>query len=201
MSDELKHSEEIGLASPRRYGFAAYLPPSNRRWIIRYALLMTAVVNLVVNGLLAWLTTIGRSHIGLVGVPLFGAPNLVTDTLGTFAILPITTSVLCSAGVRGYRRRGSLDQMTLAGFGPMRWVDRLPSGDLQAGFVLAAVSLGLLAPGSCALLVGVAGGGVGRASFVIYKALLGVALGAVVTPIVAVRAMAEDPVSTPRLST
>lgn len=201
MSDELEPSEDIGLASAGRYGLAAYLSPSNRRWIIRYALLMTAVVNLVVNGLLAWLTTIGRSHLGLIGVPLFGAPNLVTDTLGTFAILPITTSVLCSAGVRGYRRRGLLDATTLPSFGPMRWLDRLPPGDLQAGFVLAAVSVVLLAPGSCALLVGLAAGGLSRGPFVVYKALLGVALGAVVTPIVAVRAMADDPVSRPQLST
>lgn len=201
MGDELEPSEEIGVASARSYGFAPYLSPSNRRWIIKYAVVMTAVVNLVVNGLLAWLTTIGRSHLSLIGAPLFGAPNLVTDTLGTFAILPITTSVLCSAGVRGYRRRGLLDQTTLASFGPMRWLDRLPSGDLQAGFVLAVASLVLLAPGSCAMLIGLAAGGVSRSSFVIYKALLGVALGAVITPIVAVRAMAENPVSSPRLST
>jgi hypothetical protein len=192
MSDEPAHSEEIGLAGDRRYGVAAYLSPVNRRWIIRYALLMTAVVNIVVNGLLAWLSTIGRSHLGLIAVPLLGAPSLVTDTLGTFVILPITTTLLCSAGVRGYQRRGLLDPIPSAGFGPMRWIDRLPSGDLRAGFVLAALSVGLFAPGSCALLVGLASGGVGRASFVIYKVLLGVALGAVVTPVVAVRAMAQD---------
>lgn len=200
MSRELEPSEEIGFASPRKYGFAAQLPPSNRRWIVRYALLMSAGINLVVNGLLAWLTTIGRSHIALIGIPLVGAPNLVTDTLGTFVILPITTSVLCSAGVRGYQRRGLLDQTKLIGFGPMRLLDRLPAGDLQAGLVLGAVTVVLLAPVACALLVGLASGGVSRGSFVVYKALLGVALGALVTPIVAVRAMAEDSVSSPRLS-
>lgn len=191
MSDELVHSEEIGLSSRRRYDVTAYLSPVNRRWIIRYALLMTAVVNLVVNGLLAWLTTIGRSHLGLIGVPLLRAPSLVTDTLGTFVILPITTSLLCSAGVRGYQRRGLLDPTPSASFGPMRWVERLPSGDLRAGFVLAGLSIVLFAPGSCALLVGLTSGGLSRESFVIYKAVLGVALGAVVTPVVAVMAMAR----------
>jgi len=192
MSDELAHSEEIGLAGGQRHGMAAYLSPVNRRWIIRYALLMTAVVNIVVNGLLAWLSTIGRSHLGLIAVPLLGAPSLVTDTLGTFVILPITTTLLCSAGVRGYQRRGLLDPIPSTSLGPMRWIDRLPSGDLRAGVVLAVLSVGLFAPGSCALLVGLASGGVSRASFVIYKVLLGVALGAVVTPVVAVRAMAQD---------
>lgn len=195
MSDELEHSVEIGLASGQRYGFAGYLSAPNRRWIIRYALLMTAVVNLVVNGLLAWLTTIGRSHLGLIGAPLFGAPNLITDTLGTFVILPITTSVLFSAGVRGYRRRGLLDPTTLAEFGPTRLLLRLPSSDWRAGLVLGAVSVVLFAPATCAVLVGLAGGGVSRESFVIYKVLLGVALGAVITPVVAVRAMAEDSAS------
>lgn len=199
MSEELLHSGEIGLARGRRYGFFAYLSSVNRRWIVRYALLMTAVVNLLVNGLIAWLTTIGRHHLGLISVPLVGAPSLITDTLGTFVILPITTSILCSAGVRGYQRRGLLDPTTLAGHGPMRWLVRLPSGDLRAGFVLAGLSVALFAPGSCALLVGLVSGGVSRQAFVIYKALLGVALGALVTPVVAIRAMSQDSASSGRV--
>ena len=199
MSDELAQSEEIGLAGGRTFGLAAFLSPVNRRWIVRYALLMTAGVNLVVNGLLAWLSTIGRSHLGLIGIPLLRPPSLVVDTLGTFVILPITTSLLCSAGVRGYQRRGLLDPIRSAGSSPMRWIERLPSGDLRAGLVLAAWSVGLFAPGTCAVLVGLASGGVSRGSFVIYKALLGVALGAVVTPVVAVRAMAQDSASGGRI--
>lgn len=176
-------------------GFASWLPPTNRRWIMRYALVMTAVTNLVVNGLLAWLTTIGHAHLDLVGLPLLGAPSLVTDTLGTLVILPVTTSVLCSLGVRGFRRRGLLDQVSLPAAGLWRWLDRLPAGDVRAGFVLAGWATLLLGPGACALLVAISSSGTSRGSFVVYKALLGVALGAVITPVVALRAMSRRSVS------
>ena len=196
MSNDVVHSERIGPGHRHGYSLAAGLSVANRRWIVRYALLMTAVINLVVNGVLAWLTTIGSVRLGLIDLPLLGAPSLVTNTVGTLVILPVTTSVMCSAGVRRFRQRGLIDPVTVDAFGPMRWIDRLPSTDLRAGLVLAAISVGLLAPGCCAVLVGLASGGVTRETFVIYNAVLGVALGAVVTPVVAVRAMAEDIVAT-----
>jgi hypothetical protein len=191
MSDELVPTEVLDSTVRQKPGVASWLPPTNSRWIIRYALGMTAAVNFVVNGLLAWMTTIGHTHLDLVAVPLIGAPSLVTDTLGTLVILPITTSLLCSLGVRGYRRRGLLDPIRLPTIGPIRWLARLPSGDLRAGLVLAAWTAALLGPVSCALLVALNSSGVSRGSFVVYKVLLGVALGAVITPIVAIRAMAQ----------
>jgi hypothetical protein len=191
VSDELVHSYVIDPAVGQTPGVPFGLPPTNHRWINRYGLAMTAIVNLVVNGLLAWLTTIGHAHIDLVAVPLTGAPSLVTDTLGTLVILPITTSLLCSIGVRGYRRRGLLDPITLPSIGPLRWVGRLPSGDLGAGLILGTWTAALLGPGGCALLVALSSSGVSRGSFVIYKAVFGVALGAVITPAVALRALAQ----------
>jgi hypothetical protein len=71
---------------------------------------------------------------------------------------------------------------------------RLPAGDFRAGTVLGAVTTVLLAPGSCALLIVLTSGGTSRAAFVVFKALLGVALGTVVTPIVAIKAMTQSSV-------
>lgn len=151
-------------------------------------------MNLVVNGLLALLTTIGHEHVGIFGVPLIGAPSLITDTIGTFVILPVTTSLLCSFGVRGYRRRGLIGPIRLPSVGALRWLNALPRGDLQCGAVLAGWTTAVLGPGACGLLLSLGTGGASRGSFVVYKAILGVALGAVITPVVALRAMADRPV-------
>lgn len=194
MGDEWAHAEVADAPASAEAATAGRLPSANRRWIIRYALLMTAAVNLVVNGLLAWLTTIGHSHLKLAGMPLIAPPSLIVDTLGTFAILPVTTSLLCPLGVRGYRRRGLLDSVRMP-LGRLGWLERLPDGDLGAGIVLAAWTTALLGPGACVLLVALVSNGVSRGSFVVYKAVLGVALGAVVTPLVALKAMSQPAVT------
>ena len=201
MSDKWLQTGVAGSTVPQEPGTDSWLPPINRRWIVKYALAMTAVTNLVINGLLAWLTTIGHAHLDLVGLPLVGAPSLVTDTLGTLVILPITTSVLCSLGIRGYLHRGLLDPIRLPAAGLLGWLDRLPAGDVRAGMILAGWSIALLGPGACGLLVALSSSGLSRGSFVLYKMLLGVALGAVITPAVAVRAMSQTSVSTPPVLT
>lgn len=116
---------------------------------------------------------------------------MITNTLGTFVILPVTTSVMCSLSVRGFRGRGLLDPLIVPRRGPWRWLSRLPSRDLSSGFVLAGWTTVLVGPAACALLVALASNGVSRSSFVIYNAILGVVLGAIITPLVAVRAMAD----------
>ena len=195
MSDELLEIDVDDLAVSRTKAATSWLPPSNRQWIIRYALGMTAITNLVIGGLLAWLTSIGHRHLDLGGVPLIAAPNLITDTLGTFVILPLTTAVLCSLGVRGFLSRGLIEPIRLPALAGPHLLDRLPNRDVRAGLVLAAWTTALLGPGACVLLVAVSSSGMSRGSFVLYKVLLGVALGAVITPLVALRAMSEVSVS------
>jgi hypothetical protein len=49
-----------------------------------------------------------------------------------------------------------------------------------------------LAPAAVAILIATDSGGLSVADFVLYKAILGVALGALVTPAIALLALADD---------
>ena len=60
------------------------LPPTGRRWVLLNALLVTAVINTVLNAGIAWLGIRGMDE-----VPLWDTreTSLVTDTVGTLFLL------------------------------------------------------------------------------------------------------------------
>ena len=78
---------------------------AHRRWIVINALLVTALINAVVNAGIAWLSAGGRSRIPLWATPIVGGPSTLTDTAGTLFILPLTTTIIPDAIVaqRFYR--------------------------------------------------------------------------------------------------
>jgi hypothetical protein len=162
-----------------------------RRWLALNAVLLTAGTNLVVNAVIAWLSVSGLRTVPLWAVPLIGKPSTITDTVGTFFLLPLTTCLMCTTAVRIQVRRGRLSPLRLDDVGAI--LARLPKGRLRRGAVLGAVCSAALSPIAVVVLLAVDFGGVSRAEFVAYKAALGVALGAVVTPVIAVRAMADLP--------
>jgi len=166
----------------------APLPTEHRRWVVRFALAGTAAINLTVNAGLAWLLTSGIRHVPAWTAPLVGGPSVVGNTLGTLVILPLTTSLLCTASIRVYQRGGLalLDGAELPE--PLR---RLVVGPLRRGVLLAGVCL--VGFGPLTVLVGVlaAGGGLSRVAFIVSQVAVGVILGILVTPAVALAAMAE----------
>src|SRR4051812_14448982 len=60
-------------------------------------------------------------------------------------------------------------------------------------FTLGVACVAALAPAAVTILTVTDFGDLSVVDFVLYKAILGVALGALVTPAIALRAMAEDP--------
>lgn len=58
MSDEAVYDDGSRITARYMSLVSGALPSSHRRWVIRYALLFTAAVNLAINSSLAWLTTI-----------------------------------------------------------------------------------------------------------------------------------------------
>src|SRR4051812_28948219 len=162
---------------------------AQRRWLIVNAVLVTAVVNLVLNWLPAWLAVRDVDHVPLWTAPLTGGTGVYTDTLGTLIILPFVTTILCTAAVWRDRRAGRLERAWLPkSLTPLRV---LPRRRAARGAVFAVVSVALLAVPAAALLAAVAPDGLDRGPFVVYKTALGVALGLVVTPLIAARAMAD----------
>ena len=76
------------------------LPPAHRRWIVLNALIVTAVVNLVINAGLAWGSSAGEHRVPLWSVPLVEKPSTVVDTVGTFFLLPLITCLLITTVAR-----------------------------------------------------------------------------------------------------
>jgi hypothetical protein len=166
------------------------LPPEHRRWIIANAIIGTAAVNLVGGGAMAWFATRGHPHVPLWSLRLSGRPSAITDTVGTFFFLPVFTCLFCSFGVHRSQRSGDLPALT-APLALPAGLERLPALLLRRGLILGAFTVALLGPTAVIALSVLDPGGLGRAAFVGYKAILGVGLGAVVTPLIAVRAMAD----------
>jgi hypothetical protein len=165
------------------------LPPPNRRWIVVNALLITALINLVVNAALAWLGARG-AEVPLIAVPLVHTSTIV-DTVGTFFILPLITTLLCTWAVWYERRNRGLPRLDWRR-NTRSWLPGPPRRLLVRGVRLGALVTALLGPPAAAALVVTGFGDISTGEFVLYKAILGVALGAVVTPLIALWAMSDQ---------
>ncbi len=166
------------------------LPAPHRRWIVLNALLGTALVNLIVNAVIAWLFVQGQSDVPLWARPLSETSTL-GDTLGTIFLLPLITGVLATTVVRRDLRNGALPPLsTEHPYG--RWLAARPDGRFRRGLgfgVLAFVALAL--PVTLAL-VALDLDTLTKGEFVTFKVAFAIALGALVTPVIALCAMTDD---------
>ncbi len=149
------------------------LPAEHRRWLIANAIVGAAIANAILNGGIAWLSRQSDD-----AVP---RGDVVTDSIATLFLLPLIASLIVTASVRAEQ----LERL------PTPWAARLPQGSLARALAIAALTTALLAPFVVVLLLVVAPDDMSVGAFVGYKAALGVALGALVTPIIAVAAMSE----------
>lgn len=159
----------------------------HRRWIVVNAVLVTAVVNLALNSAIAWLSVSGRRTVPLWSVPLVGGPSTLTDTIGTLFVLPMTTSLLCTTSVWHELRSRRLTPLR----GSDLWcaIARLPARRLRQGLVLGTLSVLLLGPPLVLLMYALGVGELSSQAFMVYKVSFAVGLGALVTPLIAARAM------------
>jgi hypothetical protein len=158
---------------------------AQRRYLLIEHGLGAAAFNLVLNGAIAWLL-----FRGVASVPLWGYQSIAGDTFGTSLCLPLITSLIVTRVARAHVRAGRIAPLGSSAVpgGLLRW---LPGGPLRRGVSLGITSIAL--PG--ALTVGaLAGLGVvemSRGSFVLFKACFAAALAALVTPVIALSAIAD----------
>jgi hypothetical protein len=165
------------------------LAPAHRRWLVQNALLLTALINLLVNVGIAWVSLMGEHRVPLWSVPLVEKPSTITDTVGTFFLLPMITCLLCTTAVWHDLATGRLPALG-PGTITQALAARLPATRLRRGLLFGALCTAALAPVSVLVLVVTDFAGLTPGQFVIYKAVLALALGAIVTPAIAVCAMA-----------
>jgi hypothetical protein len=173
----------------REISFWRQLPAPDRRWIALKALLATAAINVAVNAAIAWLSVRGQD-----GVPLWGAPLVETSTfwnmVGTLFLLPLITCVLTTTAVRSDLRQGSL--VSLAGLRPAHpWLAALPASRLRRGLACGALAVATLAPPLTLALVLADFPELTTDQFIACQVAFAVVLGALVTPPIALCAMAD----------
>ena len=162
------------------------LHAQHRRWIVINALLITAVVNLAINGLLAWFSVRTQHGVPVWALPRPGKTNVLTDTVGTFFFLPLFTCLTCTTAVWREMRAGRMPRLEA-----LAVPQRLARGRLRRGAWLGVITVALLSPIAIVVLAVGQMDTVSTTGFVVYKMILGVLLGAAVTPVIAVLAMAD----------
>ncbi len=167
------------------------LPAPHRRWIVTRAFLFTAAINALVNAAIAWLSVRGQETVPLWGVPI-AETSTFWNVIGTLFLLPLITCLLTTAAVRRDVELGSLD--SLSRLRPAhRWLAALPPSSLRRGAAFGGLAVAFLGPPLIlALLVSsfpeLTGG-----QFVVCQTAFAVCLGALVTPAIALYAMADPP--------
>jgi len=160
---------------------------AHRRYLLLEHGLGAAATNFIINAVIAWLT-----FRGVARVPLWGYQSIAGDTIGTSLLLPLISCLIVTRLARGHVRSGRvapLDWSAVSG-SVARW---LPGGTLRRGFSLGLTSIAL--PGALTVaglaLLGVTE--MPHGSFIVFKAAFAAALAALVTPVIALSAIANPP--------
>jgi hypothetical protein len=148
------------------------------------AVFVTALINLVVNWLIARGAVGDRASIPFWGPPLV-EPSVFWDLVGTLFLLPLVTGGLTTAAVRRDIRRGSLSRLG-EGFGG----GRSDSG-WRRGAELGGVAVFSTTPPLLLIFAVLGFPEMSDSTFVAWHTALAIALGLVVTPPLAMLAMGE----------
>ena len=166
------------------------LSDGHRSFIFWHAIIGAAFVNFALSALIAWLSVRNEDSVPQWAAPLVDKPSTIADTLGTFFILPLLTCLIFTAVARRELRHGRVQPLGWT-WSPKSVLRRLPRGTLRRGVALGALCTVALGPPAVALIVALDVGDLTVGEFVSYKAIFGVILGMVVTPIVALWALSE----------
>ncbi len=159
------------------------MSPEHKRFLLVEQGVGSVVVNLAINGLIAFLMFRGAA-----AVPLWGQQSIAGDTIGTTFFLPLITCLI----VTPLARRQVLAGRVAPAVGTPLGLQWMPSRTLWRGATLGVISAVAVAPPAIAALVAL---GVAQQSFwgfVAFKAVFAAALGAVVTPLIALWAIAGN---------
>jgi hypothetical protein len=171
-------------------GSAQGLTPAHRRFLIRDAIVIAAVANAGLNALIAWLFTVNEDEIPQAAVPFVEGPSVTVDTVATCFVLPFLTTLVITTVIWKEIRDGHLTRLPLA---PGSLAERLPDTRLRRATVVGLLCLLVFGPISLALLLLFDYGDISPGEFVLFKAIFGIVLGALVTPFIAMLAFGDEP--------
>ncbi len=165
------------------------LPAPHRRWIILKALLVTVILNLVINAGIAWLGVRGQETVPMWGLPLVET-SIFWNVVGTLFLLPLITSVLVTVSIRRDVKMGALTSVSYLR-SDFPWLRRGHPTGLRRGANFGAIAVAAVAPILIVALVVSGSPELTRGQFIVYQTAFAIALGVFVTPVIALFAMAE----------
>lgn len=194
-AEDIDGSERDALLAqaraPRRLVPRA-IDTAHRRWVWLNAIAVTAVINVIANAAIAWLSVRGMGDVLVWRLPLLGGTSVATDTAGTFFVLPFLTTIFTTLAIRRELRIGSFSPIAPVD-DPAPLMSLLPERLLRRALAFGGLCLLAFGPPSLLALALAGPAPMSHGAFIAYKVVLGVALGLLVTPLIAVRAMAEAP--------
>jgi hypothetical protein len=161
------------------------LNPAQRGYLLVGQVIVPVILNVVLNGAIGFAMFRGASE-----VPLLGSQSIVGDTLGTGFFLPAITCLIVTPLVRGHVRKGTAE--------PMRGALPAWLAAFRRTLVPRAVALGLAGVGVAGALLLALSALLGVESlafvpFLGFKAVFAGLLGGLVTPLIALLALADRP--------
>jgi hypothetical protein len=166
----------------------------HKRWLLINAVLIAAVVNGALSALIAWGTAASEDEIPLWAIPLVEGPSVIADTVGTFFILPFLTTLIITSVVWHELREGGLEPLHLERT-PGSFLARLPERRARRGAYFGLLSVVIFAPVAVVIVIALDYGDISVGEFVLFKAIFGIVLGLVVTPPIAIAALADTDVA------
>jgi hypothetical protein len=163
------------------------MSPAHRRYLLIEQGVGAAVVNFAINAAIAWLMFRTQDL-----VPLWGQQSIAGDTIGTCLILPLLTCLIVTPMARGHVRAGRVKALGWKR-DSHRFLGWLPAGTFLRGFVLGLLCMLALSPLTLLVLTLLHVANLSLWQFVVFKATFAALAAALVTPVVAVWAIAEEP--------
>jgi hypothetical protein len=157
------------------------------RRVVVSATVGAAVVNLVINAAVGLMEARGQHRIPIWGISAVH-PSIITDSLGTLISLPLFTCLICTTALH---RDGQLPKVEPAALGRLLSLAGVSLG--RRAIRMAAITFVAIGPPMVLVLILVTRSGMTHTGFVIYHVALTVVLGVIVTPLVALLAMAAGP--------
>lgn len=162
------------------------LTPAQRSFIRNEQTIVPALFNLALNAGLAWL--LFRKH---SPVPLWGDPSIAGDLLGTLFLLPFFTCLAVTPLVRHAARAGKVARLEIA---PRehRVLRLMPRSVWARAALTGLVCTVVIGPLSILLLSALGIESLSLATAIPFKGVFAGLLAALVTPLLALYALARD---------